>query len=1471
MAHARSAEDADTCRICRGEGSSAEPLFHPCKCSGSIMYVHQECLMTWLSHSQKKHCELCKTNFRFTKLYSPHMPEHLPIRIFFQRAAMHTLGSLLYWLRALFVAATWLIWLPWSMRFVWWALLWIADGGWVGDALGRNPISRSHWTPSSATPITLSVFHAFNITIDPVPRGHSLARRLWSILNGNTSSTDSPSQLATSLTTTNTTNSPNIFEPRGSLLSDVHYLKNLTPYPSFNSFVIDVVEGQIITFSILIAVVLVFLIREWVVQQQPPVNWAAANDAPRVADDGAARDDGNDDAIEPAEDPTLNQFEDVAQGQAEDTNSDHIDPPPSPFADQTDLLPEGVELDPPLFLASEQAVNDVLHHLETYQPEIAQLSVPSEVPIGASRPRKIAQDLIAHLYATHIAISKASRLAFQASDVGELAELRERMARLEAGLHHLGDLPERAQLSASIGSMRSWVERVLAQQLTPGMLSAGDSGGEQLASASDLLTAQIDAAAAADPTSLRHQDHVAGADDHSAPSRSRPTMPVRDASFLATEIQRGLEESSSTSALPSTSDSSHEGQHATPSSSRKGNASDRSASTESFSLLDADSAGPGPAMRTETGTFDLEDLPSTLPRPSGLESEASSSSSSSSEQSISSGSEQHTPDDEGVANNGQDFLQDPNDNVEVDAPASNDVVPIDDTPKSIYGRVGDWMWGALPEVAPDDTAQNGDDAAQEIADEPELQFEMVADEVPDDQGGHDVGDPNQENLHPAQDFGGAILEAQNDAEIAGEDIEDLEGLMELIGMQGNILGLFQNAVFMAVVGSAAITTAVWFPYLWGKLVLVFVANPLQVAIRIPLEILSGFANFAIDICIWFCGSILAWVDASIQLVWRSALWLTASTHTSHGSVLGRYTQNASEEALARIVKHFMGPADYMHLSASSHASLRTLQSAFSHVSNTTKAVCLYVYRHSSTDTLDLAESLHYLADVTQTAAVASASSARAVFNGISWPTNLTWANAMTVQIKSASSLTPLDPSLAVWSGTDRALAVLAGYGFFIVLGAIYLTRLAPLATTRQAKKVEDNVIDVLQQAGGIMKVIIIISIEMLLFPVYCGALLDIATLPLFDGHTVEDRLMFTINSPWISAYTHWFIGTCYMFHLALFVSMCRKILRPGTIYFIRDPDDPTFHPVRDVLERNLASQMRKIVASATVYGGLVILLMGGVVWTLSLTNTGILPIRWSSSDNVKGFPIDLLIYTTLKPIVIKLWSPSSGIHTLYAWSFRHFAAYLRLRHFLLNGDVSADRRINHPSPSVRENAGGRFVRAPNSDQARIPRGSSVFVEVDGQNNRVDGKEDDADGPHGLRNLNFTTVYVPPYFRARIMLFIACLYMLTAAVGLGLTVIPLLTGRLVFSFILPKGSHVTDIYAFVLGLCPVAATLYMEGVHAFRLAKQHGHAGRFLAGGVGARKRDRPQSDRSRVGVAHDALAQLVEAMLDVHALEAVAE
>lgn len=44
-------DDGDVCRICRMGPGPRDPLYWPCRCSGSIKYVHQQCLLDWLTHS----------------------------------------------------------------------------------------------------------------------------------------------------------------------------------------------------------------------------------------------------------------------------------------------------------------------------------------------------------------------------------------------------------------------------------------------------------------------------------------------------------------------------------------------------------------------------------------------------------------------------------------------------------------------------------------------------------------------------------------------------------------------------------------------------------------------------------------------------------------------------------------------------------------------------------------------------------------------------------------------------------------------------------------------------------------------------------------------------------------------------------------------------------------------------------------------------------------------------------------------------------------------------------------------------------------------------------------------------------------------------------------------------------------------------------------------------------------------------
>ncbi|EDO37272.1 predicted protein [Nematostella vectensis] len=51
------------CRICHG-GDEDEPLMVTCRCTGTVKYAHQNCVLNWISKSGNQYCELCKYKYK---------------------------------------------------------------------------------------------------------------------------------------------------------------------------------------------------------------------------------------------------------------------------------------------------------------------------------------------------------------------------------------------------------------------------------------------------------------------------------------------------------------------------------------------------------------------------------------------------------------------------------------------------------------------------------------------------------------------------------------------------------------------------------------------------------------------------------------------------------------------------------------------------------------------------------------------------------------------------------------------------------------------------------------------------------------------------------------------------------------------------------------------------------------------------------------------------------------------------------------------------------------------------------------------------------------------------------------------------------------------------------------------------------------------------------------------------------------
>lgn len=80
--HIKNTKEEILCKICHSICDEESPYAAPCKCKGSLKYIHKECLNEWLTLCQKtnkaKKCDICHHPFNFKKKFREGAPEGLP-------------------------------------------------------------------------------------------------------------------------------------------------------------------------------------------------------------------------------------------------------------------------------------------------------------------------------------------------------------------------------------------------------------------------------------------------------------------------------------------------------------------------------------------------------------------------------------------------------------------------------------------------------------------------------------------------------------------------------------------------------------------------------------------------------------------------------------------------------------------------------------------------------------------------------------------------------------------------------------------------------------------------------------------------------------------------------------------------------------------------------------------------------------------------------------------------------------------------------------------------------------------------------------------------------------------------------------------------------------------------------------------------------------------------------------------------
>ncbi|THH12440.1 hypothetical protein EW146_g7700 [Bondarzewia mesenterica] len=1356
-------EELDTCRICSAPAEPDQPLFHPCKCSGTIRYIHQDCLTTWLTHSKKKTCDVCKHPYAFTKVYAQDMPRHIPVILLLQRFIQHALFAILFCLRAVVVALVWLAVLPWVTIWTWRMYFAIGNStAWWISARAR-----------AAAPASMSFF--YNLTA----RAHSSA---------NTTVLPSPSS----------------DEPRSSLTL-------IVTHPLLRTISKDIFTGQIIATLIVLAFIAVFLLREWISQNARP---GVFEDGDLLAEGEEQEEREREVAREREQEQEREREREQEQERERQMQMQRVAPPEPirlpqierpmknfAYAWKVDKKGKGKE---------KQVGDGVSRQWLPWPPEgrdperlkslLAQWAANATLQAFAEQAMSVS---ILRDYETcemeRLGIMNAFRLPSEdaASDrqyyLRGLKPLKPPPPVFDEGQQPFNDCERRHHLRRRLLYERlreereaegeepipfpdelvdvslepdrqsvSEVSRQLLARRSPDVVRAhtafGGRGSYGRRWASSLEEEKVAEWPSSDPPRIPFQDDDALDDSQSSVSTgpSRPTVvhnaPTGDFTFAVPAQTTGkLFSMKPSPPLP-------------------------------YPIV----ATPAPPLAAFSPSPDSTSMTIPVPRrppmlsatlPSPMTPPVGSSSQRNKEQTplLSPSLATYRPPEElqetgyfDTSGEYARFFQDPPDDINESQTIDTDM-----------GKDNTEEGPALPSESDEDEEE------VEQVDEPGpglrhivwAQPEQMEEDADFREDVEDEADAEAEGEGEVRGEDGVLAaEVADDLDMNVED--DMEGALEAIGMRGPLYTVAQNAALMIFVLDTAIGLGVWLPYTLGKSTALLSLDPRR-ALHIlhwPIRIMRVITDPITDSVLFLIGGVVLPTVFRITrklfvvVLWPSLRWFL---NQMHYVVADEYYDAAKSFCDQLREQPWELVSEYL-----AHSRLSSSQ-------GTEPSMSL------SSIIEDLLNSDYPIVQLLEPHFAAFGREVR-----------ITTENTKEVWTR-----------FALGDGNaEKVFAVALGYAVVGIMLAFYLNVLT-VGTVKSAGRAIRNAV---RQQLLVIKVAAFIVVELVIFPLGCGINLDLCSIWLFPEASLQSRVSFFRYAPLTATFYHWVVGTMFMYQFAILLAGCRTVMRPGAMWFIKDPSDQNFHPIRDILERPALVQIRKLSVSAVMYGMVVACGVGTIGGIMRLSST-VLPLRWKPREPLSDVPVDLLFLHVVLPYTMRFFRPKKILRKVSLKVWKYLCARLRLTSYMFGERSPAEEFTTQqwtwlPSNKTDSQVAdavhpfdGSFRRVPASDNVAIPRDMRATAEVDVNGNPVDEESQrlinaqNAEAEKAKRNYknDYTVVYIPPHFRYRIVIFILALWLIGSVFLATVITTPIQIGRNFFRMFTAREIH--DGYSFLVGL------------------------------------------------------------------------
>ncbi|KAH7924153.1 hypothetical protein BV22DRAFT_1091457 [Leucogyrophana mollusca] len=1272
------AEEQDTCRICSAPGEPDQPLFYPCKCSGTIRYIHQDCLTTWLSHSKKKNCDVCKYPYSFTKVYASDMPATLPPLLLIRRLAQHALFAVLFGLRAIMIGIVWLAVLPWITIWTW----------------------RVYFTMGEST--------------------------AWWISGRTRSFPDTYNAVYQNISAANETYSQS---------KNMSMLQQITTRPFWQTLSADIFTGQIIASLIVLVFVAVFLLREWISQ----------NARPGVFED----DDGG---LQPPQDPPG----DIPPQQLPMMEVARIEIPQNGrapgIAPRVQLQIQEMQRHQGRLLRARRGMPvPPQARLREQEQEVERQQVPIHPP--AAEPHIGGPEVHARL----VEAQKGKARSYDEDDRGEGSSDLRIPARARRRLE--SDLDQNTSSSAST-------------------MALGDPSLEHHASYdsevfdNDMVTDETEsspfqftfrASALNRPPTPRPEDmYEPNSSSDSIFHLTSESLPDEDvsgssASFEFVPSAHGdYSDRSFSPAPPSQPPSSTSELHMkfSPPLRRPPfpNTTVDGAAPNKLQLPPSPAAPlASPSLTTYRAPEELEPGPS---RPNGYFDRK----------------KRARDESEDEYNH---FFRDPPDTHKPTENGHDDAAAVEGN-RFIGDQEMDLAQDPENAAREVEEVEEDEDEEEEMIDpewegEPE-QEEEEEEEEDDDEAELNVVDPAQ--FPPQAQLQAAIEQAaQVNDELEGGVEDDMDGIMEAIGLRGPVFGVVQNAVLMIFVLDTAIGFGIWLPFTLGKTTALLSLDPPRFLhlLHLPIRAMRIVTDPIVDLVTLLLGR---FAFPSIFFVGRFLLRALLYIVTlCVDKIAGQGASNNATEILAWAKSQ---------VSSVWHTITDQLRSSPSPSGNPVSRRIEAFFESDS----ELARRMEpYFASLGQEVRVTSEQ------------LQASWVR------------------LTYGHGTnERVFAITLGYVVVGLLLALYLN-IFTMGNARSAGRAVRNAV---RQQLLVVKVAMFIIIELVVFPLGCGLMLDACTVWVFPEATFQSRAAFFAQAPLTALFYHWVAGTMFMYQFAILLAGCRGIMRPGAMWFIKDPQDQNFHPIRDILDRPTFTQFRKLLVSALMYSLVVACGVGSIATLLFIGSKSIFPLRWKTREPLSDVPIDLLFLQFALPYTMRYLRPRKILHRLSVRVWKYLAIKLRLTSYMF-GDrqPSEEYTVRYTTwtafflrsdsvDAITKVPDGTFRRVPASDNIALPKDLRATVEVLENGEPVNdiarelmlAQNDEAEKAKRDIKDDYITVYIPPHFRSRVIYFILAVWSimaLTVAAGIAL---PVQLGRRFFGLF--TSAFVHDGYSFIAG-------------------------------------------------------------------------